>query len=52
MEAPREDAASLVLVGLLLILNRMETRDATEWARWILFLALAGFVYSSSAFHD
>ena len=42
--APFVAPLSYVGVGLLLILNRMETRDATEWARWVLFLALAGFV--------
>ncbi len=42
--APFVAPLSYVGVGLLLILNRMETRNATDWARWVLFLALAGFV--------
>jgi hypothetical protein len=31
-------------LGLLIILNRMVDAQAVEWARWVLFLALGGFV--------
>lgn len=31
-------------LGLLLILNRMVDSDSIEWAQWIVFLALGGFV--------
>jgi hypothetical protein len=31
-------------VGLLLILNRMVDAGTVEWARWVVFLALGGFV--------
>jgi len=31
-------------VGLLLLLNRLQPEPTTEWARWILFLALGGFL--------
>ncbi len=31
-------------VGLLLILNRMVDSRSTEWARWVVLLALGGFV--------
>ena len=31
-------------VGLLLLLNRMVPHQSTEWGRWIVFLALGGFV--------
>lgn len=30
-------------VGFLLLLNRMVTDNSTLWARWVVFLALAGF---------
>jgi len=30
-------------LGLLLILDRMVDADTTEWAQWVLFLALGGF---------
>ena len=31
-------------VGLLLILNRLESEDAGGWGLWVVFLALCGFV--------
>jgi hypothetical protein len=31
-------------LGLLLILDRMVDSDSIEWAQWIVFLALGGFV--------
>lgn len=31
-------------LGLLLIMNRMVAHDTEEWAQWILFLTLGGFV--------
>jgi hypothetical protein len=31
-------------LGLLLILDRMADSDSIEWAQWIVFLALGGFV--------
>jgi hypothetical protein len=31
-------------LGLLLIMNRMVAADAPEWPRWVVFLALGGFV--------
>ncbi len=31
-------------LGLLLLLNRMEPRGTRQWAQWVVFLALAGFV--------
>jgi hypothetical protein len=31
-------------LGLLLIMNRMVEARSEEWARWVLFLALGGFV--------
>ncbi len=31
-------------VGFLLLLNRMVQVETEEWARWIVFLAMAGFV--------
>lgn len=31
-------------IGLLLILNRMENPDSRQWAEWVVFLALGGFV--------
>ncbi len=31
-------------IGLLLILNRSATLDSQEWSRWVLVLALGGFV--------
>jgi hypothetical protein len=39
-------AAPLAYTGLgfLLILNRMVDPDSIEWAQWVLFLALGGFV--------
>jgi hypothetical protein len=30
-------------IGLLLLLNRIETAPSEQWAKWILFLALGGF---------
>jgi hypothetical protein len=39
-------AAPLAYTGLgfLLIMNRMVSADKDEWAQWVLFLALGGFV--------
>ncbi len=39
-------AAPLAYAGLgfLLLANRMLERESTEWAQWVLFLALGGFV--------
>ena len=39
-------AAPLAYTGLgfLLVLNRMVEPDSEEWARWVLFLTLGGFV--------
>jgi hypothetical protein len=31
-------------LGLLLIMNRMVVTHSTEWARWVLLMALGGFV--------
>lgn len=31
-------------LGFLLILNRMEERNTRQWAQWVIFLVLAGFV--------
>ncbi|QNN24815.1 hypothetical protein HED60_21895 [Planctomycetales bacterium ZRK34] len=31
-------------LGLLLLLNRMVDSESEEWSRWVVFLALAGFV--------
>jgi len=31
-------------IGLLLIMNRMVPEQSTDWALWVLFLALGGFV--------
>jgi hypothetical protein len=31
-------------VGMLLLLNRLEPAPTGEWARWVLFLALGGFL--------
>jgi hypothetical protein len=31
-------------IGLLLIMNRMVAEESKEWALWIIFLALGGFV--------
>ncbi len=31
-------------IGLLLILNRSVDADSREWAEWVVFLALGGFV--------
>src|ERR1051325_162466 len=31
-------------LGLLLIMNRMVAPESAEWPRWILFLALGGFI--------
>ena len=38
-------AAPLAYTGLgfLLLMNRMVTPAAHEWARWVIFLALGGF---------
>lgn len=38
-------AAPLAYTGLgfLLLLNRMEDAETSQWARWVLFLALGGF---------
>ncbi len=30
-------------IGMLLLLNRIETAPSEQWARWIVFLALGGF---------
>ena len=35
-------------IGLLLILNRSATLDSQEWSRWVLVLALGGFVGNSA----
>jgi hypothetical protein len=39
-------AAPLAYTGLgfLLLLNRLQEPDSEEWARWVLFLALGGFI--------
>jgi hypothetical protein len=39
-------AAPLAYAGLgfLLLLNRMVERDSQEWARWLMFLTLGGYV--------
>lgn len=31
-------------VGFLLVLNRLITSDSADWARWVLVLALGGFI--------
>ena len=41
--APFVAPLSYVGVGLLLLLNRLEPTETLEWARWVLFLAAAGF---------
>jgi hypothetical protein len=41
--APFVAPLSYVGVGFLLLLNRMERNDL-EWSRWVVFLALGGFV--------
>ena len=41
--APFVAPLSYVGVGLLLLLNRLERTETLEWARWLLFLAAAGF---------
>ena len=30
--------------GFLLVLNRLEEPNSEEWARWVLFMALGGFI--------
>ena len=30
-------------VGMLLLLDRLETADLAQWARWVVFLSLGGF---------
>ncbi len=30
-------------VGMLLLLNRMESAERSDWARWVVFLSLGGF---------
>jgi hypothetical protein len=42
--APFVAPLSYVGIGLLLVLNRLEPTETLEWARWVLFLAAAGFV--------
>ncbi len=42
--APFVAPLSYTGIGLLLILNRMRVGDEDEWARWVLVLALFGFV--------
>ena len=39
-------AAPLAYTGLgfLLLLNRLQKSDSEEWARWVLFMALGGFI--------
>jgi hypothetical protein len=41
--APFVAPLSYVGVGLLLLLNRLEPTETLEWARWVLFMAGAGF---------
>jgi hypothetical protein len=41
--APFVAPLSYVGLGLLLLLNRLEPTETLEWARWVLFLASAGF---------
>ena len=41
--APFVAPLSYVGVGLLLLLNRLEPTETFDWARWLLFLAAAGF---------
>jgi hypothetical protein len=41
--APFVAPLSYVGVGLLLLLDRLEPTETLEWARWVLFLAAAGF---------
>ena len=42
--APFVAPLSYVGVGLLLLLNHLEPVDTHPWARWVVFLALGGFV--------
>lgn len=42
--APFAAPLSYVGLGLLLIVNRRENDRSEAWARWIIFLAMAGFV--------
>ena len=42
--APFAGPLSYTGVGLLLILNRLETDDAPSWGVWVVFLAMCGFV--------
>jgi hypothetical protein len=42
--APFAAPLSYVGLGLLLIVNRMENDRSETWSRWIIFLAMAGFV--------
>jgi len=42
--APFVAPLSYAGVGLLLILNRLESEDVGGWGQWVVFLALCGFV--------
>lgn len=42
--APFVAPLAYVGVGLLLLLNRMETWGSVAWRRWVVFLAFGGFV--------
>lgn len=42
--APFVAPLSYVGLGLLLLLNRLEPWGSPEWRRWVVFLALGGFV--------
>ena len=42
--APFAAPLSYTGLGLLLIMNRMVSADAAEWPRWVLLMALGGFV--------
>lgn len=42
--APFIAPLAYVGMGLLLLLNRMEKPGSVEWARWVVFLALGGYV--------
>ncbi len=42
--APFAGPLAFAGLGFLLILNRMEERNTQQWAQWVIFLVLAGFV--------
>ena len=42
--APFAAPLSYVGVGFLLLLNRMDTLETEAWGRWVVFLAMGGFV--------